>query len=99
MAFRPRLLLADEPTSALDVTAQAQIVRQMMELREEYGTSIVLVTHNLGAAAYMSDWIVVMKDGGIAGSGNRNEILSGNSGGYIQKLLDAVPTLGGARYV
>ena len=86
MAFRPRLLLA-------------QIVRQMMELREEYGTSIVLVTHNLGVAAYMSDWIVVMKGGGIAGSGNRNEILSGNSGGYIQKLLDAVPTLGGARYV
>ena len=99
MTFRPRLLLADEPTSALDVTTQAQIVRQMMELREEYGTSIVLVTHNLGVAAYMSDWIVVMKGGGIAGSGNRDEILSGNSGEYIQKLLDAVPTLGGTRYV
>lgn len=60
MTFQPKLLLADEPTSALDVTTQAQIVRQMMELRDEYGASILIVTHNLGVAAYMSDWIVVM---------------------------------------
>lgn len=99
MTFQPKLLLADEPTSALDVTTQAQIVRQMMELRDEYGTSIIIVTHNLGVAAYMSDWIVVMKQGEIADCGGRNEILNGNRSDYTRKLLDAVPSLGGARYV
>ena len=99
MTFQPKLLLADEPTSALDVTTQAQIVRQMMELRDEYGASILIVTHNLGVAAYMSDWIVVMKDGEISDSGNRDEILNGAHSGYAQKLLDAVPSLRGPRYV
>ena len=70
MSYQPKLLLADEPTSALDVTTQAQIVRQMMELRDNYGTSIIVVTHNLGIAAYMSDYIVVMKDGKNGRSGN-----------------------------
>ena len=98
MTFQPKLLLADEPTSALDVTTQAQIVRQMMQLRDEYGTSIVMVTHNLGVAAYMSDWIVVMKDGQIADAGDRAHILQGGSA-YTDMLLDAVPTLGGTRYV
>ncbi len=69
MTFQPKLLLADEPTSALDVTTQAQIVRQMMELRDEYGTGIIVVTHNLGVAAYMADRIVVMKDGTHCGLG------------------------------
>ena len=99
MTFQPKLLLADEPTSALDVTTQAQIVRQMMELRDEYGASILIVTHNLGVAAYMSDWIVVMKDGEVSDSGNRDEILNGAHSGYAQKLLDAVPSLRGPRYV
>lgn len=99
MTFQPKLLLADEPTSALDVTTQAQIVRQMMELRDEYGTSIILVTHNLGVAAYMSDWIVVMKDGEIADSGGRDYILQESRSPYTQRLLDAVPSLGGVRYV
>ena len=99
MTFQPKLLLADEPTSALDVTTQAQIVRQMMELRDEYGASILIVTHNLGVAAYMSDWIVVMKDGEISDSGNRDEILTGAHSDYAQKLLDAVPSLRGPRYV
>ncbi len=99
MTFQPKLLLADEPTSALDVTTQAQIVRQMMELRDEYGASILIVTHNLGVAAYMSDWIVVMKDGEVSDSGNRDEILNGAHSDYAQKLLDAVPSLRGPRYV
>lgn len=99
MTFQPKLLLADEPTSALDVTTQAQIVRQMMELRDEYGTSIIMVTHNLGVAAYMSDQIIVMKDGEISDSGSREDILSGAHSSYTRKLLDAVPSLGGVRYV
>jgi len=99
MTFRPKLLLADEPTSALDVTTQAQIVRQMMELRDEYGTSIIVVTHNLGVAAYMSDHLVVMKQGRIVDAGDRDYMLYGTHSEYTQTLLDAVPSLGGVRYV
>lgn len=99
MTFQPKLLLADEPTSALDVTTQAQIVRQMMELREEWGTSIIMVTHNLGVAAYMSDQILVMKEGQIADTGSRDQILKGGRSVYTQELLEAVPSLRGERYV
>lgn len=99
MTYQPKLLLADEPTSALDVTTQAQIVRQMMELREDYGTSIIIVTHNLGVAAYMSDYIVVMKQGKIEDEGDREHMLHESTNPYTLKLLEAVPSLGGARYV
>ena len=99
MTYQPKLLLADEPTSALDVTTQAQIVRQMMELREEYGTSIIVVTHNLGVAAYMSDQLVVMKHGRIEDQGTRQHMLFETQNAYTQKLLDAVPSIGGKRYV
>ena len=99
MSYQPKLLLADEPTSALDVTTQAQIVRQMMELRDDYGTSIIVVTHNLGIAAYMSDYIVVMKDGRIEDQGDRDHILHHSENEYTRKLLSAVPSMGGKSYV
>lgn len=99
MTFRPKLLLADEPTSALDVTTQAQIVRQMMELRDEFGAGIILVTHNLGVAAYMSDQIIVMKKGEILDAGDREYMLKGAHSSYTEELLEAVPSLGGKRYV
>lgn len=99
MTFQPKLLLADEPTSALDVTTQAQIVRQMMELRDTYRTSIIVVTHNLGVAAYMADDLVVMKDGRIVDQGDREYILHRSEKEYTHKLLEAVPSLGGKRYV
>lgn len=99
MTYQPKLLLADEPTSALDVTTQAQIVRQMMELRDNYGTAIIIVTHNLGVAAYMSDHIIVMKDGVIEDQGDRDHMLYHSENAYTQKLLEAVPSIGGERYV
>lgn len=99
MTYQPKLLLADEPTSALDVTTQAQIVRQMVQLRDEYRTSIIVVTHNLGVAAYMSDYIVVMKNGKIEDQGTREYILHGSQNEYTRSLLEAVPSLGGERYV
>ncbi len=99
MTYQPKLLLADEPTSALDVTTQAQIVRQMMELRDKYGTSLIVVTHNLGVACYMSDHIVVMKNGRIEDQGSRDHMLYESKNEYTQKLLDAVPSIGGKRYV
>ena len=98
MTYQPKLLLADEPTSALDVTTQAQIVRQMMELRDDYGTGII-VTHNLGVAAYMSDYIVVMKDGHIEDQGDRDHILHHSENDYTRRLLSAVPSMGGESYV
>ena len=99
MTYEPKLLLADEPTSALDVTTQAQIVRQMMELRENYGTSLIVVTHNLGVAAYMSDHIIVMKDGKIEDEGDRDYILYHSGNAYTHKLLEAMPSIGGRRFV
>lgn len=99
MTYSPKLLLADEPTSALDVTTQAQIVRQMMELRDTFGTGIIVVTHNLGVAAYMSDYIVVMKHGKIEDQGDRDHILHHSENEYTKQLLSAVPSMGGARYV
>ena len=99
MTYQPKLLLADEPTSALDVTTQAQIVRLMMELKENYGTAIILVTHNLGVAAYMSDHIIVMRNGLIEDQGDRDHILHHSDNEYTHKLLDAVPSIGGTRYV
>ena len=99
MTFQPRLLLADEPTSALDVTTQAQIVRQMLKMRESYGTGIILVTHNLGVAAYMADTLVVMKEGRIVDMGDRAQILYHPSSAYTRKLLDSVPSMGGERFV
>ncbi len=99
MTYQPKLLFADEPTSALDVTTQAQIVRQMMELRDNYGTSLVVVTHNLGVACYMSDHIIVMKNGQIEDQGSRDYMLHESTNEYTKKLLDAVPSIGGKRYV
>ncbi len=99
MTYQPKLLLADEPTSALDVTTQAQIVRQMMELRDEYGTSIIIVTHDLGVASYMADKVVVMKDGRIEDQGDRDYMLHKTDNAYTRKLMEAVPSLGGKRYV
>ena len=99
MTYRPKLLLADEPTSALDVTTQAQIIRQFMELRDEYGTAIIIVTHNLGVAAYMSDHIIVMRHGIVEDEGSVDYILNKSRDAYTKELLDAVPSLGGERYV
>lgn len=95
MTFQPKLLLADEPTSALDVTTQAQIVRQMMELREDYHTGIIIVTHNIGVAAYMADHIIVMRNGRIEDQGDREQILHGSRNEYTRKLIASVPSVGG----
>ena len=90
MALQPKLLLADEPTSALDVTIQAQIVRQMMELRQKYGTTIIIVTHNMGVASYMSDRIGVMKGGKLMEMAKAEELIYAPKDAYTRSLLDAV---------
>lgn len=99
MAFTPRLLLADEPTSALDVTTQAQIVEELLRLCKQNKTGIIMVTHNIGVAAHMADKIMVMQQGQVVDYGTRDEVLFTHHSDYTAKLLDAVPTLGGKRYV
>lgn len=99
MTFEPKLLLADEPTSALDVTTQAQIVRQMMELRDREQTSIIVVTHNIGVAAYMADKLIVMQYGKVVDAGTRDEVMQHPTSEYTRNLLAAVPEMGGKRYV
>ncbi|MBR1821220.1 MAG: ABC transporter ATP-binding protein [Clostridia bacterium] len=90
MSLKPELLLADEPTSALDVTVQAQVIRQMMELRESFGTAIVLVTHNIGVAAYLSDRIGVMQNGKLVELGDAAESIDHTQHPEPRSLLDAV---------
>ena len=92
MTFQPKLLIADEPTSSLDVTTQSQIVKEMMELRDKYDTSIMIVTHNLAVAVYMADKIIVMKDGEVVDRGTRDEILNNTTSDYTKRLLASVPT-------
>jgi peptide/nickel transport system ATP-binding protein len=99
MTFEPELLLADEPTSALDVTTQAQIVNQMLELRSNFNTSIIIVTHNLGVAAHMAEQLVVMKNGKVIEQGKTEDIIHKPVGAYTKKLLDAIPEIGGRRFV
>lgn len=98
MTFSPKILLADEPTSALDVTTQAQIIRQIIDVRNEYKAAVIIVTHNLGVASYMSNKIMVMKGGKVVESGPREEIIGNPKHEYTKQLLQAVPVIGGKRY-
>ncbi|MDQ6419415.1 ABC transporter ATP-binding protein [Paenibacillus sp. LHD-117] len=93
LACRPSLLIADEPTTALDVTIQAQILNQMKVLQKELGTSIILITHDLGVVAGMCDRVVVMKDGEIVETGTTEELFANPKHPYTVKLLNALPRL------
>lgn len=98
MVFSPKLLLADEPTSALDVTTQAQIIRQIVDVRNEYNAAVIIVTHNLGVASYVSNKIMVMKNGHVVESGRREDIIGNPQHEYTKELLAAVPVVGDTCY-
>ena len=97
MSMHPKLLLADEPTSALDVTVQAQVVKQMMDLRDKMGTAIVIVTHNMGVASKMADYIAVMQNGELKEFGTREQVIYHPENDYTKKLLTVVPKLQGEK--
>ena len=99
ITFSPKLLLGDEPTSALDVTTQAQIVEELLRINRENKTSMIIVTHNIGVAAHMSDKIVVMKQGAVVEYGTAEEVIRNPQEEYTKQLLNAVPEIGGKRYV
>ena len=93
MACNPRLLIADEPTTALDVTVQAQILNLMDELKERAGTSIILITHDLGVVAEMAQQVVVMYAGRVVERGEVGEIFERPRHPYTLGLLGSVPRL------
>ena len=97
LVCRPRLLIADEPTTALDVTIQAQILDLMKRLRDEVGTTIVLITHDMGVVADMADDVAVMYGGRVVESGPVEQIFAAPAHPYTRLLLATVPRLDGQR--
>ncbi|MGF1700606.1 ABC transporter ATP-binding protein [Photobacterium makurazakiensis] len=90
---RPKLLIADEPTTALDVTVQAQIMEMMNELKSDFNTAIIMITHDLGVVAGSCDKVLVMYAGRTMEYGKINEIFYQPSHPYTEGLLKAIPRL------
>src|SRR5215216_5183688 len=91
LSCRPKLLIADEPTTALDVTIQAQILELIKKLKQETGTSVILITHDLGVVAGMTDHIIVMYAGKIFEQARTGELFSTPGNPYTKGLLRSVP--------
>ncbi|MGO4452791.1 ABC transporter ATP-binding protein [Arthrobacter sp. RAF14] len=94
LALDPGLIVADEPTTALDVTVQAEILELLRELRDDYGTSIVLITHNMGVVADLADRVVVMYRGDVVEEAPVRALFAEPKQDYTKDLLAAVPHLG-----
>ena len=94
LSCQPKVLIADEPTTALDVTIQAQIIDLLRELRDKLNVAIILVTHDLGAAANFADRIPVMYAGQVVERGTAHEIFYESRHPYTWALLNSVPKLG-----
>jgi peptide/nickel transport system ATP-binding protein len=93
LACNPRLLIADEPTTALDVTIQAQVLALLRDLKAEFGTAILLITHDLGVVAESCQRVVVMYAGRVVESGPVREIFRQPSHPYTRALLQSIPRL------
>jgi len=96
---KPKLLIADEPTTSLDVTVQAQILALIQKLKAEIGTSLLLITHNLGVVAEMCDEVAIMYAGKIVEQSPVHDIFSRPKHPYTKMLLEAVPKPGRKRLV
>ncbi|MDR3576638.1 MAG: ABC transporter ATP-binding protein [Anaerolineaceae bacterium] len=94
LALKPKLLIADEPTTALDVTIQAQILDLIRALREKLGTSVILITHDLGVIAEMADRVAVMYAGRVVEQSDVNTLFEKPLHPYTQGLIASIPVLG-----
>ena len=93
LSCSPKLLIADEPTTALDVTIQAQILKLMRDLKEQMGMSIMLITHDLGVVAEMSEKVIVMYLGKIVEEAEAVELFKNPKHPYTMGLMKSIPTL------
>ncbi|MEM9199294.1 MAG: ABC transporter ATP-binding protein [Pseudomonadota bacterium] len=94
VSCRPRVLIADEPTTALDVTVQAQIFDLLNDIQREFGTAIILITHDMGAIAEMADRVAVMYAGRVIEEGSADAILDHPKHPYTKGLIACIPALG-----
>jgi peptide/nickel transport system ATP-binding protein len=97
MALNPALLIADEPTTALDVTVQAQVLNVIGRLQQEFGTAVILITHDLGVIAEVADEVVVMYAAGAMETAPRDELFYNHHHPYTEGLLRSLPAYGGER--
>jgi peptide/nickel transport system ATP-binding protein len=93
LACEPELLIADEPTTALDVTIQAQILDMMRKLQKEHGTSVILITHDLGVVAEMCDNCAVMYGGELVEYGSLEQVFDNPKHPYTRALYKSIPSL------
>jgi len=93
LACQPEVLIADEPTTALDVTIQAQILELMRELQKDFGTAIILITHDLGVVAEMADHVAVMYAGQIVEYADVRTLFKSPKHPYTQALLRSIPSM------
>lgn len=93
MLMNPAILMADEPTSALDVVVQKQVIMEMRQLRDIFGTAMIVVTHDIGVVSAMADRVLVLKDGNAMEYGDVDQVLKNPQNEYTKKLLSAVPRL------
>ena len=93
LANEPELLLADEPTTALDVTVQAEILALLGRIRESTGTSVLLITHNMGVVAQVADRVLVLKSGNVVEEGSTEDLFARPRHAYTRTLLDSVLNL------
>ncbi len=94
LALKPKILIADEPTTALDVTIQAQILKLMLDLRDQLGMAIMLITHDLGIIAETADWVAVMYAGQIVEQASVTNLFEQPWHPYTQGLISSIPVLG-----
>ena len=93
LAVEPKVLICDEATSALDVTIQKQVVEEMLLMRKEYGTAMIVVTHNIGVVEKMADKVLVLKNGKVREYGKTAKILTAPEDPYTKELMSSVPRL------
>jgi peptide/nickel transport system ATP-binding protein len=97
LSCNPSLLIADEPTTALDVTVQAQILELIQKLRRDFGSSVVLITHDMGVVAEVADRVMVMYAGRIVERGTKRDLFKNPWHPYTWGLLNSIPPLAGPR--